>query len=71
MKTSTFKLKVIVLEVVVWPHRVGGELLLQVEELQYLGVLFKNEERIEYEIDRQIGAAAPVTLSICCSEDGA
>ena len=40
--------------------RVGGELLPQVEELKYLGVLFTSEGRMEREPDRRIGAAAAV-----------
>lgn len=65
MKTSPSKLKVIALDVVVCPLRVGGELLVQVEKLKYLGVLFMREERMEREIDRQISAAAAVTPSVC------
>ena len=42
--------------------QVGGELLPQLEEFKYLGVLFTSEERIEHEIDRLIGAAVAVKL---------
>ncbi|KAI3375579.1 hypothetical protein L3Q82_003713 [Scortum barcoo] len=34
---------------------VGGEVLPQVEEFKYLGVLFTSEGKMEREIDRQIG----------------
>ncbi|KAI3374811.1 hypothetical protein L3Q82_021033 [Scortum barcoo] len=40
------------------PSRVGGEVLSQVEEFKYLGVLFTNEGKMEREIDRRIGAAS-------------
>ena len=46
------------------PLRVGGELLPQVEEFKYLGVLFTSEGRMEREIDRRIGAAAAVMRSL-------
>ena len=39
---------------------VGGELLPQVEEFKYLGVLFTSEGRMDREVDRRIGAAAAV-----------
>ncbi|KAK3522832.1 hypothetical protein QTP86_004669 [Hemibagrus guttatus] len=38
--------------------QVGGELLPQVEEFKYLGVLFMSEGKMDREIDRRIGAAA-------------
>lgn len=41
----------------------GGLLLSQVEEFKYLGV-FTSETRNEHEIDRQIGAAAAVMVSV-------
>ncbi|TWW64146.1 hypothetical protein D4764_03G0011540 [Takifugu flavidus] len=37
--------------------RVKEEIMPQVEEVKYLGVLFTSEGRMEREIDRQIGAA--------------
>ncbi|TWW63647.1 hypothetical protein D4764_03G0006550 [Takifugu flavidus] len=37
--------------------RVGEEVLPQVEEFKYLGILFTSEGRMEREIDRRIGAA--------------
>ncbi|KAK3530739.1 hypothetical protein QTP70_000755 [Hemibagrus guttatus] len=43
---------------------VGGELLPQVEEFKYLGVLFTSEGRIDREIDRRIGAVAAVMRSM-------
>ncbi|KAK3565485.1 hypothetical protein QTP86_010744 [Hemibagrus guttatus] len=42
----------------------GGELLPQVEEFKYLGVLFTSEGRMDREIDRRIGAAAAVMRSM-------
>ncbi|KAK3524108.1 hypothetical protein QTP70_017990 [Hemibagrus guttatus] len=44
--------------------QVGGEVLPQVEEFKYLGVLFTIEGRMDCEIDRQIGAAAAVMRSM-------
>ncbi|KAK0138802.1 putative RNA-directed DNA polymerase from transposon X-element [Merluccius polli] len=38
--------------------RVGDEILPQVEEFKYLGVLFTSEGRMEWEIDRRISAAS-------------
>ncbi|KAK3539294.1 hypothetical protein QTP86_033724 [Hemibagrus guttatus] len=43
---------------------VGGEVLPQVEEFKYLGVLFTSEGRMDGEIDRRIGAAAAVMRSM-------
>ncbi|KAI3362854.1 hypothetical protein L3Q82_001889 [Scortum barcoo] len=40
------------------PLPVGGEVLPQVEEFKYLGVLFTSEGKMEREIDRRIGAAS-------------
>ena len=42
------------------PSGLGGELLPQVEEFKYLGILFTSEERMERETDRRIGAADAV-----------
>ncbi|KAI3371037.1 hypothetical protein L3Q82_023518 [Scortum barcoo] len=47
-----------------FPLRVGGEVLPQVEEFKYLGVLFTSEGKIEREIDRRIGAASAVMRSV-------
>ncbi|KAK0135351.1 putative uncharacterized transposon-derived protein F52C9.6 [Merluccius polli] len=44
--------------------RVGDEILPQVEEFKYLGVLFTSEGRIEREIDRRIGAAPAVMWTL-------
>ncbi|KAK3559006.1 hypothetical protein QTP86_000109 [Hemibagrus guttatus] len=44
--------------------QVGGEVLPQVEEFKYLGVLFTSEGRMDREIDRRIGAAATVMRSM-------
>ncbi|TWW70803.1 R2DM Retrovirus-related Pol polyprotein from type II retrotransposable element [Takifugu flavidus] len=44
--------------------RVGEEVLLQVEEFKYLGILFTSEGRMEWEIDRQIGAASAVMRAL-------
>ncbi|KAI3367070.1 hypothetical protein L3Q82_009271 [Scortum barcoo] len=48
----------------VCPLRVGGEVLPQVEEFKYLGVLFTSEGKMEREIDRRIGAASAVMRSV-------
>ena len=44
--------------------RVGSEVLPQVEEFKYLGVLFTSDGRREREIDRQIGAASAVVQTL-------
>jgi len=44
--------------------QVGNEILPQVEEFKYLGVLFTNEGRMEREIDRRIGAASAVLRAL-------
>ncbi|KAI3360610.1 hypothetical protein L3Q82_002476 [Scortum barcoo] len=46
------------------PLRVGGEVLPQVDEFKYLGVLFMSEGKMEREIDRRIGAASAVMRSV-------
>ncbi|CAM4611183.1 unnamed protein product [Leuciscus chuanchicus] len=46
------------------PLQVGGEFLPQVEEFKNLGVLFTSEGRMEWEIDRRIGAASAVMRSM-------
>ena len=43
---------------------VGDEILPQVEEFKYLGVLFMSEGRMEREIDRRIGAASAVMRTL-------
>ena len=44
--------------------RGGEEILPQVEEFKYLGILFTSEGRMEREIDRRIGAASAVMRSL-------
>ena len=46
------------------PLRVGNEILPQVEEFKYLGVLFTSEGRMEREIDGRIGAASAVLRAL-------
>ncbi|KAI3375630.1 hypothetical protein L3Q82_003944 [Scortum barcoo] len=60
MRISTSKSEAMVLDRkrVACPLQVGGEVLPQVEEFKYLGVLFTSEGKIEREIDRRIGAGA-------------
>ena len=62
MRISTSKSEAMVLnrKNVACSLRVGGELLPQVEEFKYLGVLFTSEGRMERETDRPIDAAAAV-----------
>ncbi|KAI3376803.1 hypothetical protein L3Q82_000089 [Scortum barcoo] len=62
MRISTSKSEAMVLDRkrVACPLRVGGEVLPQVEEFKYLGVLFTSEGKMEREIDRRIGAASAV-----------
>ncbi|KAI3364011.1 hypothetical protein L3Q82_001225 [Scortum barcoo] len=57
MRISTSKSEAMVLDRkrVVCPLRVSGEVLPQVEEFKYLGVLFTSEGKMEREIDRRIG----------------
>ncbi|KAI3370208.1 hypothetical protein L3Q82_024983 [Scortum barcoo] len=52
------------------PLRVGGEVLPQVEEFKYLGILFTSEGKMEREIDRQIGAASAVMRSVYWTVSG-
>ncbi|TWW59137.1 hypothetical protein D4764_06G0006670 [Takifugu flavidus] len=44
--------------------RVKEEILPQVEEFKYLGVLFTSEGRMEQEVDRRIGAASAVMQTL-------
>ncbi|KAK0135127.1 hypothetical protein N1851_029060 [Merluccius polli] len=62
MKVSTSKSEAMVLcwKTVECSLRVGSELLPQVKEFQYLGVLFTSEGKMEHEMDRRIGAASAV-----------
>ncbi|KAK3542027.1 hypothetical protein QTP86_010850 [Hemibagrus guttatus] len=66
MRVSTSKSEAIVLDQkkVACTFQVGGEVLPQVEEFKYLGVLFTSERRMDHEIDRRIGAAAAVMRSM-------
>ena len=59
MKISNSKSEAMVLDwkKVAWSLRIGGEFLPQVEEFEYLGVLFMSEGRMERETDRRNGAA--------------
>ncbi|KAI3367628.1 hypothetical protein L3Q82_026470 [Scortum barcoo] len=67
MRISTSKSEAMVLDRkrVACPLRVSGEVLPQVEEFKYLGVLFTSEGKMEREIDRRIGAASAVMRSVC------
>ncbi|TWW81730.1 R2DM Retrovirus-related Pol polyprotein from type II retrotransposable element [Takifugu flavidus] len=66
MKISTSKSKAMVLDrkKVEFLLRVKEEILPQVEEFKYLGVLFTSEGRMEWEIDRRIGAASAVMRTL-------
>ncbi|KAI3377068.1 hypothetical protein L3Q82_000278 [Scortum barcoo] len=66
MRISTSKSEAMVLDWkrVACPLRVGGEVLPQVVEFKYLGVLFTSEGKMEREIDRRIGAASAVMRSV-------
>ncbi|KAK3516854.1 hypothetical protein QTP70_027075 [Hemibagrus guttatus] len=66
MRVSTSKSEAMVLDrkKVACTLQVGGEVLPQVEEFKYLGVLFTSEGRMDREIDRRVGAAAAVMRSM-------
>ncbi|TWW66924.1 hypothetical protein D4764_20G0009560 [Takifugu flavidus] len=66
MKISTSKSKAMVLnrKKVECLLQVKEEILPQVEEFKYLGVLFLSEGRMEQEIDRRIGAASAVMRTL-------
>ncbi|KAK3572533.1 hypothetical protein QTP86_034321, partial [Hemibagrus guttatus] len=66
MTVSTSKSEAMVLDrkKVACTLQVGGEVLPQVEQFKYLGVLFTSEGRMDREIDRRIGAAAAVMWSM-------
>ncbi|KAI3351127.1 hypothetical protein L3Q82_005606 [Scortum barcoo] len=72
MRISTSKSEAMVLDRkrVACPLRVGGEVLPQVEEFKYLGVLFTSEGKMEREIDRRIGAASAVMRSVYLDRHG-
>ncbi|KAK3513401.1 hypothetical protein QTP70_014229 [Hemibagrus guttatus] len=66
MRVSTSKSEAMVLDrkKVACTLQVGGEVLPQVEQFKYLGVLFTSEGRMDREIDSRIGAAAAVMRSM-------
>ncbi|TWW54923.1 hypothetical protein D4764_0190400 [Takifugu flavidus] len=66
MRISTSKSEAMVLDrkKVECLLRVKEEILPQVEEFKYLGVLFTSEGRMEREIDRRIGAASTVMRTL-------
>ena len=66
MKVSTSKSEAMVLcwKTVECSLRVGSELLPQVKEFQYLGVLFTSEGKMEHEMDRRISAASAVMWAL-------
>ncbi|KAK3516029.1 hypothetical protein QTP70_001869 [Hemibagrus guttatus] len=66
MRVSTSKSEAMVLDrkKVACTLQVGGEVLPQVEEFKYLGVLFTSEGRMDREIDRRLSAAAAVMRSM-------
>uniref|UniRef100_A0A8C9VLN8 Reverse transcriptase domain-containing protein n=1 Tax=Scleropages formosus TaxID=113540 RepID=A0A8C9VLN8_SCLFO len=66
MRISTSKSEAMVLsrKKVDCPLRVRGELLPQVEEFKYLGVLFTSEGKTERQVHRRIGAASAAMRSL-------
>ncbi|TWW62402.1 hypothetical protein D4764_04G0010490 [Takifugu flavidus] len=66
MRISTSKSEAMVLDrkKVECLLRVKEEILPQVEEFKYLGVLFTSEGRMEREVDRRIGAASTVMRTL-------
>ncbi|TWW78630.1 hypothetical protein D4764_11G0007510 [Takifugu flavidus] len=66
MKISTSKSEAMVLnrKKVECLLRVKEEILPQVEEFKYLGVLFTSEGRMEREVDRRTGAASAVIRTL-------
>ncbi|KAK3513082.1 hypothetical protein QTP70_000981 [Hemibagrus guttatus] len=66
MRVNTSKSEAMVLDrkKVACTLQVGGDLLPQVEEFKYLGVLFTSKGRMDCEIDRRIGAATAVMRSM-------
>ncbi|KAK3541996.1 hypothetical protein QTP86_009836 [Hemibagrus guttatus] len=66
MRVSTSKSEALVLDrkKVACTLQVGGEVLPQVKEFKYLGVLFTSEGRMDREIDRRVGAAAALMRSM-------
>lgn len=66
MRISSSKSKDMVLDrqKVACRLQVGGQFLLQVEELKFLGVLFVSEGRMEWEIHRWIDVAAAIMWTL-------
>ncbi|KAK3528482.1 hypothetical protein QTP70_000305 [Hemibagrus guttatus] len=64
MRVSTSKSEAMVLDQKKVACTLQVEVLPQVEEFKYLGVLFTSEGRMDREIDRRIGAAAAVMRSM-------
>nr|XP_054588625.1 uncharacterized protein LOC129153273 isoform X2 [Nothobranchius furzeri] len=64
MRVSTSKSMVLDRKRVACQLRVGGEVLPQVEEFKYLGVLFTSDGRRDREIDRWIGSASAVMRTL-------
>ncbi|TKS65366.1 R2 Retrovirus-related Pol polyprotein from type I retrotransposable element [Collichthys lucidus] len=66
MGITTFKSETMVLsrKRVECSLRVGDEILPQVEEFKYLGILFTSEGRMERKIDQRIGAASAVMRTL-------
>ena len=60
VSTSKFEATVLGQKRVDCPLWVRGESLPQVEEFRYLKVLFNSEGKMEWDIDRQLGAASAV-----------
>ncbi|TWW76601.1 hypothetical protein D4764_13G0012630 [Takifugu flavidus] len=73
MKISTSKSEAMVLnqKKVECLLRVKEEILPQVEEFKYFGVLFTSEGRMEQEIDRRIGVASAVMRTVRSGEERA
>ncbi|WP_411913715.1 RNA-directed DNA polymerase [Vibrio sp. Y159] len=66
MRVSTSKSEAMVLsrKRVDCPLQVRGEVLPQVEEFKYLGILFMSEGRMECEMDRRVGGASAVIWAL-------
>jgi len=66
MRVSTSKSEAMALcrKMVECSLRVGIELLSQAKEFKYLGVLFTSEDKMEQEMDRQIGAPSAVMWAL-------
>lgn len=64
MRISTSKLEAIVLRWKKYLLPVGEEILPQVEEFRFLGVLFTSKEIMEREMDRRTGVAFAVMQTL-------